>query len=83
MDREDDRETDPMDTEDPLIARRRLEAVEAEFLQAKLDGTVTTELRTKLSDTRRWYRERWRPLALNGVQPSVVETGITSIGQGY
>ena len=67
-----------MDTE--KLANQRLAQVEAEWRQAKLDGSVTPELRSKLSDTRRWYRERWRPIDPNGVQPATAQTGVVSIG---
>ena len=61
-------------------ATYKLAAVETEWREAKLDGTLTPELRTKLSDTRRWYRERWRPVDPNGVQPQAAQVRIATIG---
>lgn len=65
------------------LARVRLEQIEAEWRRAKRDGTTTRELKTRLADARRWYRERWRPVDPNGVQPGVVEgfSGVSSPGE--
>ena len=56
-----------------IIERGKLAQIESDFIDHKLNGTDTAEVRAGLEKARREYREKWRTPTANSVQPATVK----------